>query len=166
MKIKDFVALLITWVIATLWMGIAQPNLFGSMIPFSMTNNDLQDWLGAVFLPTMWVVYVSGIVFALIWLGKGTKGQYINAKQVLSNGWFWWLLLFFGYLFNLIVFFAISFFTGWLDDGQSLEPLFIMPLFILVDIALLYWLPTALATPRSLRYVPPLSMTLRKLYGG
>lgn len=163
---KHHIALFVTWVIASLLVLLLQPNLFGSVIPFSMTNNDLQDWLGAVFWPTTWIVYGSGIFFLLIWMAKAAKGQFIHAKGTLSNQGFWWLLLIFYGLFNLIVFFAISFFTGWLVEDKSLEPLFIMPPFILIDIALLYWLPTALATPRSLRYVPPLSMTLRKLYGG
>lgn len=166
MKIKDFVVLLITVAIATLWIWIVQPYLFGSVIPFSMTNNDLQDWLGAVFFPTTWILYGSGIFVTLIWLAKATKTRSIHAKQTLSHQGLWWLLLLFYGLFNLIAFFTISFFSGWLDDNRSLEPLFITPLFILFDLLILYWLPTALATPRSLRYVPPLAMTLRKLYGG
>jgi len=163
---KHYLALLVTFAIISIWVLMVQPNLFASVIPFSMTNNDLQDWLGAVFVPTNWVVYSLGIICLLIWFGWAKVSRWINAKAVLSNRFWWWLLLVLYGLFSLIVFFAISFFTGWLNDGQSLEPLFIVPPFILFDITLLYWLPTALATPRSLRYVPPLSMTLRKLYGG
>lgn len=166
MKTKEFIALIITGAIATVVILWLQPYLFSSVIPFSMNSRELDNWLGKVFWPTTWMIYGLGVFLTLIWIGKAAKSRYSHANQVLANGGLWWLLCIFCGLLSLIGFLIISFFTGWLNDGQSLEPLWILPPFIVVDVVLLYWLPTAIATPRSFRYLPPFSMTLRKLYGG
>jgi|688.fasta_scaffold1025216_2 hypothetical protein len=167
MKLKDFFALAVAFFVATLFVLVLQPFLFYQpVIPFSMTTNDLEDWLGAVFWPTTLIVYGLGIFFLFIWILKAAKSKFTNAKRALSNQGLWWLLLIINVILGLIAFFAVSFFSGWLDGEKSIEPLFWVPPFIILDAIFIYWLPTAIATPRSLRYVPPLAMTLRKLYGG
>jgi hypothetical protein len=167
MKPKQFIALIIAFAIATAFVLGLQPFLFYQpIIPFSMTMNELEEWLGAVLWPITWTLYGLGVVVLFIWIWKATTSKFTRATEVLSTQGFWWLLLIIYVVLGIGIFLAIAFFNGWMDGSRSFEPLFWFPPFVFLDGILLFWLPTAIATPRSMRYIPPLAMQLRKLYGG
>lgn len=164
---KSHFALVAVAFIATVYMFQLQPYLFTApVIPFTMPTKELDEWVNAIFWPLTWILYGLGIFVTLIWVGFAMRSQFVRAKDVLSTQIRWWLLAIGFVVVGQGSFFALSFFNEWLDGSRSSEPLLWVPLFILIDLVLLFWLPTAIATPRSLRYIPPLSMFLRKLYGG
>ncbi len=166
-ELKAWLALMVSFAIATVFILVLQPHLFSEpIIPFTMSNKELDEWMESIFGITNWILFVLGFVFLLIWILKAVNSKFTRASDVLSTGFVWWLL-FLGYcVLGIIIFMAISFFNGWLDGSKSIEPLFWYSLFVIIDGFFIFWLPTAIATPRSMRYVPPLAMTLRKLYGG
>lgn len=167
MKPKDFFALIIAFAIATGFVLLLKPYLFKeAIIPFTMSDNELEDWMGTIFMPTNFILYGLGILALFIWILKAARTQFMTSKEVLSNQTFWWILLVVYWILGIVIFMSISFFSGWMDGSKSIEPLFWFPPFIVLDGIFLFWLPTAIATPRSMRYVPPFAMTLRKLYGG
>lgn len=167
MKLKDFFVLFVSFAIATgIVLGLI-PYLFNeAIIPFTMSDNELEDWIETVFWMTNFFLYLLGIIILFIWILKAARAKFISATDVISTRFFWWLLLIGYWILGIIIFMAISFFNGWMDGTKSIEPLFWFPPFVVLDGVFLFWLPTAIATPRSMRYVPPFAMTLRKLYGG
>jgi hypothetical protein len=167
MNVKSFFALIITFAIATIYILLIQPYLFTApVIPFTMPTKELDEWANVIFWPLTWILYGLGVTVTLIWIVSAARSQFVRAKDVLSTRIRWWSLALVFFVAGQGSFFALSFFNEWLDGSRSSEPLLWVPLFIIIDLGLLFWIPTAIATPRSLRYIPPLSMFLRKLYGG
>ena len=156
MKLKDFFALIITVAVATVFVLLLKPYLFNQpVLPLTMSNNEIEDWMGAIFWPTTFVLYALGILVLFIWILKAARSQFMTATEVLSNQLFWWILLAVYWILGIVIFMSVSFFSGWMDGSKSLEPLFWFPPFVLLDGIFLFWLPTAIATPRSMRYVGP-----------
>jgi hypothetical protein len=67
----------------------------------------------------------------------------------------WWIFLLFPVLSICV---AISFFTG------SNDTLVFLTIFFVLDILLLFWLPTATSTPGGLKFLPPGSIHLRRFF--
>jgi hypothetical protein len=167
MSLKTFLALMVAFAIATLYLLLLQPYLFTSpIVPFSMSTRNLEEWTAVIFWPQTWILYGMGIFMTLCWLSKAALTRFVRAKDVLSTQGLWWILAILYVIFGLGAFFALSYFNGWLDGSQSIEPILWFPPFVVVAMLFMFWLPTAIATPRSMRYIPPFAMTLRKLYGG
>ncbi len=167
MKLSEIIALVVTIAIATVFVLLVQPWLFDyPVIPLTMANKQIQDWSSAILWPISWSLYGLGLLLTFIWIVKASTSRFTRAEEVLSTKWQWWLMTFFFIVLGIFIFMGLSFFNGWFDGKRSLEPVFWFPLFIFIDWIFLFWLPTALATPKSMRYVPPLSMTLRNLYRG
>ncbi len=167
MKLKDFFALAVSFAIATgIVLGLIPYLFYEPIIPFTMSSNELEDWMGTIFMPTNFILYGIGAFILFLWIFKAARTPFITSKEVLSTGFFWWLLLIIYWVLGIIIFMSVSFFSGWMDGTKSIEPLFWFPPFVIINGIFLFWLPTAIATPRSLRYVTPFAMTLRKLYGG
>ena len=167
MKPKDFFALIIAFAVATGFVLLLKPYLFNEpILPLTMSSNEIEDWMGTIFWPTTFILYLLGIIILFIWILKAARTQFMTATEVLSNQTFWWILLAVYWILGIVIFMSVSFFSGWMDGSKSIEPLFWFPPFVVLDGIFLFWLPTAIATPRSMRYVPPFAMTLRKLYGG
>ncbi len=62
--------------------------------------------------------------------------------------------------------FRLVLFHELIDEKDFIQFLIYLCGFAIVDVLLLFWLPTAIATPRTMRYVPPGSQLLRSIYGG
>jgi hypothetical protein len=167
MSFKNFLALTTAFAIATLYLLLLQPYLFTfPIVPFSMSARNLEEWTALVFWPETWILYLMGVFMTLCWIVKAALTRFVRATQVLSTQGLWWVMAILYVILGLGSFFALSFFNGWLDGDRTIEPLLWFPPFVVVAMLFGFWLPTAIATPRSMRYIPPLAMTLRKLYGG
>ncbi len=167
MKFKDCFALAVSFAIATgIVLGLI-PYLFREpIIPLTMSSNELEDWIGTIFMTTNFILYGIGAFILFIWIFKAARTPFMTSEETLSTGFLWWLLLIIYWILGIVIFMSVSFFSGWMDGTKSIEPLFWFPPFVIINGILLFWLPTAIATPRSMRYIPPFAMTLRKLYGG
>lgn len=106
------------------------------------------------------------MLLSLFWIAKALSSGFTKAQDVLSTGGLWWIFAIVLGVVTMLALVGLSFLNGWFDDSRNLEPFFWLLGFIIVDVLLIFWLPTALATPKSMRYVPPGSMLLRKIYGG
>jgi hypothetical protein len=168
MKLAEIVALVITVAIATVIVFVLQPWLLsGQGFPLGgISLSDLNEWIEDVLGPVLYFAYVLGIVMLLIWFGRALTGNFTQAREVLSTRGMWWIMAFLLGLIPLLAMLVLGFFTGWLYENHAFEPFFWLFAFVVLDVLVLFWLPTALATPKSMRYVPPGSMLLRKIYGG
>ncbi len=167
MKTAEIVALVVTVAIATIVIFGLQPWLLGGDgLPLSLSRSNLDKWASEILMPTLYLIYGLGALLLLLWIVKALTSGFTRTEDVLRTGGMWWLSAILLGLITILALVALTFFRGWFDDSRNLEPFFWLLGFIIADVLFIYWLPTAIATPKSMRYVPPGSMLLRKIYGG
>lgn len=163
MKLSELIALAIVWVVATLFLFVGQIHLFKApVLPLTMTSKEIAQWLEQILWPMTWALYLGGGLLTLIWLTMASQRRFTKTTEVLKNGLYWWLMAIALFGISLVLFLVLSWFNGDFD----LEVLYWFPPFIALDVLFLFWLPTAIASPRLFRNLPPGSGLLRKLYRG
>jgi hypothetical protein len=155
------------WLLAIMALGIViagwlQPFLL-QQFPFTMKTKEVTEWMDSVFSPVNNGILLLGILTSLFWYIRAYNVQFMKAKPVIGNRIFWFILLVLYWLIGAIACLLVAYLNNWLGEVEGAVASLIC---LCVDVVVLYWLPTALATPKSLRYVPPFSAELRKLYGG
>ncbi|BAW97808.1 unknown protein (plasmid) [[Synechococcus] sp. NIES-970] len=164
---KSWLALIIAVAIAILWNLLLKYNLFYvPILPLSAGNAEIEDWLAEVFWLNNGISLGLGFLLLGLWIFKAYNKQFIRAELVLERRFQWWFSAFLHFLACLLIFFSTSYFYGWLDDSLYAEFWLWYSGCLFFDTLLIFWLPSALATPGSLRNIPPLAIKLRKLYGG
>ena len=167
MKLSEMVALAVTVAIAVIVIFGIQPWLFsGQGLPLSLSTSQLDKWAEEILMPSLYVVFGLGAFLLFLWMAKALTTGFTRTADVLKTGGIWWLYAVLLGLISLLTMIALTFFRGWFEDSRNLEPFYWLVAFILVDVLFIYWLPTAIATPKSMRYVPPGSMLVRKIYRG
>ena len=167
MKVSEMIALAVTVAIAVIFIFAVQPWLLGGQgVPLSLSSSRLDKWAEEILMPSLYVVFGLGVFLLFLWMVKASTSQFTRTQDVLRTGGIWWLYAILLGLISLLTLIALTFFRGWFEDSRNLEPFFWLVGFILLDVLFIYWLPTAIATPKSMRYVPPGSMLVRKIYRG
>ncbi len=167
MKLSEMVALAVAVAIAVIVIFGIQPWLFsGQGLPLSLSTSQLDKWAEEILMPSLYVVFGLGAFLLFLWMVKALTTGFTRTADVLKTGGIWWLYAVLLGLISLLTMIALTFFRGWFEDSRNLEPFYWLVAFILVDGLFIYWLPTAIATPKSMRYVPPGSMLVRKIYRG
>ena len=167
MKLSEMVALAVAVAIAVIVIFGIQPWLFsGQGLPLSLSTSQLDKWAEEILMPSLYVVFGLGAFLLFLWMVKALTTGFTRTADVLKTGGIWWLYAVLLGLISLLTMIALTFFRGWFEDSRNLEPFYWLVAFILVDVLFIYWLPTAIATPKSMRYVPPGSMLVRKIYRG
>ncbi|MCT0209453.1 MAG: hypothetical protein DCF18_10235 [Cyanobium sp.] len=160
-----------------LWVFIGQNWIFLNLFAGLLGGDglDLNSYLQSGSSPSFTVLWISCIIALLLWLIVTSRARPRNGAEVRRMRPLWWtaatVLVLLGCLYQLFftVFIwqlqgqspvegsAINYFpvppTGWL----------VLILFVVIDVALLFWLPTVLGSPRSYRLVVPGAV---KLFGG
>jgi hypothetical protein len=167
MKISEMIALAVTVAIAIVVIFGLQPWLLGGQgVPLSLSSSRLDRWGEEVLMPSLYVVFGLGAFLLFLWMAKASTSQFTRAQDVLKTGGMWWLSAILLGIISLLTMIVLTLFRGWFEDGRNLEPFFWLIGFLILDVLFIYWLPTAIATPKSMRYVPPGAMLLRKIYRG
>jgi hypothetical protein len=167
MKPVEIVFLLITIAIATLVIFLLQPAILSKDWGLlSARSSSLEDWRQRLMWPSLAVNYVLGILATLFWIAKGASFQSVKSRNTLSMVSLWWIICILYVLVSLAVAIGLSFFHELINERNFLEFLIYLSVFAVVDVLLMFWLPTAIATPGTMRYVPPGSQLLRSIYGG
>jgi type IV secretory pathway TrbD component len=167
MKVSEMIALAVAGLIALIVIFGLQPWLLGGQgLPLSLSSSRLDRWGEEILMPCLYVVFCLGVFFSVLWIGKAFTSKFTRTLDVLNTEGLWWLYAVLIGLLSLLTLIGLTFFQGWFEDSRNLEPFFWLLGFLILDVLFIYWLPTAIATPKSMRYVPPGSMLLRKIYGG
>lgn len=166
-ELKSWCALMFSVAIAIIWNLLIKFNLFFQpILPLAATTNEIEAWVADVFWLNNIITLVLGFGLLGFWIWMAYTQQFIRAELVITKRALWYFLLLFHFIASFLIFLAVSYFVGWLDDGRYLEFLGWYFPCLFIDTFLLFWFPSALATPRSMRNIPWLASTLRKLYGG
>ena len=156
MKASEIIRIIIFSLTGLIVMFLAQPFLFRSRITiFRISDIDVGTWINNYYNPGGIVVFVVSILSTIIWYLITANAKAHQAKEVARWMVAWWIFLLFPVLSICV---AIYFFNGSNDARVFLT------IFFVLDILLLFWLPTATSTPGGLKFVPPGSIQLRRFF--
>jgi hypothetical protein len=166
MHSKQYILLGISFLIGILWVFIAQNwillNIFSALL-----GQSISVYLTQISSPSFTVLWFSCITALGIWIVTTLNGKPRNAAEVRVMQPLWWLaasvLVVLGWLYQLIFtvliwqiqgaspvqgsgvnYYALPF-AGWLMVLGA----------VMLNVLLLFWLPTLLATGRTYRFVVP-----------
>jgi len=177
MKPKQFIPLVGCVIAGILWIFIGQNfvllNALGGLIGGG--GLPLLQFLESASSPSFQALWFTCVAVTLIWLFTTTKKSPMNSAEVREMQPAWWVcavvLVLLGWAYQL--FFTV---LKWRISGTApvegieanyfqVQPGGWITLLVLVvlDVGLLFWLPTMLASPKSYRLVVPGAM---KFIGG
>jgi len=175
MRNSDLISLLLAVTAGVLWIFLGQNYLFLNLFAGILVGPglNLQDYLQAGSSPSFTVLWAGCISALLIWYAVTFGSRTNSSSQVRAMQGMWWIaaiiLVIFGWLCQYI-------FTVFRWQVTSTSPLqgggmnyYPIPLggwilllgFVILDVILLFWLPTFLASPGSFRLVVPGAVTLK-----
>ena len=112
----------------------------------------VNDWLENYYFLAAVIVLCVSLASQVFWFFLATRFR--GNERAAENRTFWWWSLFFVNLMGI----GIALF---LDSSKEL---FVsVALFFLIDMAIIYWLATAISTPGLLKLIPPGSPSLHSL---
>ena len=154
MKIAEIVRIIILVVVGGLLMFFVQPTLFEKGI-FPITDVPLDAWIQNDYMTAARIIFAVCLVCTILWCVLTARARIEGSRHV--NPWFltWWVI---GVFPIVAIGIALYFFN------RSEQALLVLTAFWIIDVLLLYWLTTAIATPRQLKYVPPGAPFLRSIF--
>ena len=176
MKPKQFLLLIASVIAGILWIFIGQNFVLLNVLAEFLSGDgiDLSEYLNSASGPSFRTLWFTCITVALIWLVTTAKKSPMNSVEVREMRRPWWFcaiaLVGVGWLYQLIWTVLLPQVSGTSPvDGvnayYSIPPAGWVTLLVLVilDVGLLFWLPTMLASPKSYRLVVPGAL---KFFGG
>jgi hypothetical protein len=131
-----------------------------------------QNFLQLGSSPSFTVLWVGCLVALLIWMSITLRARPRGSAEVRRMQPLWWLasgiLVVFGWI-SLGTFLVFKWQITGLSPTPGSSQLFfpvppggwlILMTFVLIDVIVVFWLPTLLATPRTYRFVVPGAVTL------
>lgn len=166
---KQFVPLIACVIAGMLWIFIGQNivllNVFAGLL--SGGGLPITHFLNSASSPSFQALWLTCIVTTLIWIVTTLRKRPMNSAEVREMQPSWWIcatvLVLLGWLYQVMFAVLIWQFSGTAPVQGLQTNYFPVPpegwaiLLILgvVDVALLFWLPTMLATPKNYRFVVP-----------
>ncbi|APD48579.1 hypothetical protein KQ302_09825 [Synechococcus sp. CS-602] len=166
MRSTQYIWLGLTVLIGILWVFIIQNWIFLNLFS-ALLGQNLNVFLPQISSPSFTILWISCTIALLFWIFTTLNGKPRNAAEVKSMQPRWWistiLLVLLGWLSQL-------FFTVLIWQIQSASPVegsgvnyyplpaggwLLVMVFVVLNVLLLFWLPTLLASPRTYRFVVP-----------
>lgn len=174
MRPSQFIALGSCVAIGMAWVFLMQNWILLNIFPGLLVGPglNLKDYLQTGSSPAFTVFWFGCITALLLWFSTTLTARPSSSRQVRQVQPLWWLASIGLVVFGLL---CLSWFTifRWQVTGTSpiegnavnFYPVpaggwFLLIGFVLIDLIVLFWLPTVLATPRTYRFVVPGAVTL------
>lgn len=178
MRPTQYTWLGITFAGGIVWIFLAQNWIFLNIFPglLAIGNGlDLEEYLQTGSSPSFTFLWFSCVTALITWVIITINGKPRNAAEVRRMRTGWWIassvLVGLGLLYQ--IFFTVFIWqirgnTPIEGSGLNYYPIpavgwLLLIVFVILDVLLLFWLPTLLASPRSYRFVVPGAV---KLFGG
>ena len=177
MKSQQFVRLIACVIAGMLWIYLGQNFVLLNLLaaPFSGGGMNLQVFLESASSPSFIALWFTCIAVTLIWLVTTNNRSPVNSAEVREMRPAWWIcatvLVLLGWVYQLVFTVLIWQLTGSPPFEGAPGNYFPVPpggwvtllVLVILDVGLLFWLPTMLATPKSYKLVVPGAM---KFQGG
>lgn len=169
MKPRQFVLLIACAIAGILWIFIGQNFVLLNFLDEFLSGGglNLSDYLDSAASPSFRALLFTCFAVTLIWLVSTAKKSPMNSVEVLEMRPAWWIcatvLVLLGWFYQLVFTVLVSQFSGT-APVEGVEANFyqvppegwaILLVLVILDVGLLFWLPTMLATPKSYRLVVP-----------
>jgi hypothetical protein len=138
---------------------LASPELIASL----GVNTQQSAWTQSVMPSVTYGSWISSLCATLLWIYSAQNGRFVSSKQALSMRLTWWIYALSLYALMSIILYSFIYAVSGIVASEI--QYFILLIVFPLDIILLFWLPTAMATPGTLRYIPPLAFNLRRQLG-
>jgi hypothetical protein len=155
MKASEITRIIIFSLLGAAIMFFVQPWIYQNRI-IRISDVELETWLQENYFPGASIVFAASVISTVVWYFMAAKAKVQGASDVERWRVVWWLFLLLPVVSICI---AIAFCNVSKDVLVSLTGFYIL------DILLVFWLPTATSSPRSLMYLPPGGFLLRRLLG-
>jgi len=175
MKKNQWILLAVSVAIGLIWIFLLQSTILLNSFPgiLQIPGGNLATYLQFGSSPAFQVFWVGCICALLTWIGVTWSRKPRSSIQTRQMQPMWWLA---AGLLTIFGWFCLFWFTilQWqvtgtspVQGGPNYYPVppggwVLLLLFVVLDVVLLFWLPTLLATPRNYRLVVPGAV---KLFG-
>jgi hypothetical protein len=177
MRTNQYIFLAAAIVAGILWVFLVQNWLFLNVFPGILVGDglDLEDYLQVGSSPSFRALWITSIAALISWFASTLTGCPRNSADVRGKRPQWWLTTFgligLGCLYQL-------FFTVFIWQIRSASPVegsninyypiplsgfILLMMFVVLDVLILFWMPTLVASPRNYRFVVPGAV---KIFGG
>jgi len=173
MKTQQWLLLMASVALGIIWIFLFQNWIFLNIFPGILVGDglNLYDFLQTGSSPAFTVFWAGCITALMIWIGVTWSSQPRSSRQARQMQPMWWVaaavLTAFGFLclgwFTIFQWQLTG--TSPVQGGTNFYPVpaggwVVLLGFVLLDVALLFWLPTLLASPRTYRLVVPGAVNL------
>ncbi len=168
MKPLELIMLLTTVLFATFIIFLLQPALLSAdwTLIRDATRETISHWHQKLMWPSLYFNYILGTVATLFWISRSDSFQSNSSKNTLKNIALWWTIFCFLLVLSLLFIVMLSLYHNLIGEKGFMAFFSLIFIFSILDVFLIYWLPTALSTPKTMRYLPPASRMLRSFYEG
>jgi hypothetical protein len=157
MRASEVIRIIVFSLIGGVVMFLVQPWMYEMEFPFvrmeDLTN--IKEWLSQSYIVGASIVFIVAVLSTITWYVMAAKAPSRGGHDVQQWSLVWWIIFLFPVLSVCI---AIGFFRG---NDQALLSL---TTFFVIDILFLYWFITATSSPRSVQFVPPGAVLIRRLF--
>ena len=151
-----------------IWIFLIQSNIFLNLFSgvLQIPGGNLANFLQIGSSPAFQVFWFGCITALMIWIGVTWKSRPRSSSQTRQMQPMWWLaaviLIVYGWLclgwFTVLQWQVTG--TSPVQGGTRYFPLttsgwLLLMVFVVIDVVLLFWLPTLLASPKNYRLVVP-----------
>ncbi|MCP9771346.1 hypothetical protein KBY66_01675 [Synechococcus sp. Tobar12-5m-g] len=175
MRPSEWISLLACVIVGTLWVFLGQNALFLNVFAGWLVGPglNLQDFLQTGSSPSFTVLWIGCLTALLIWYWHTFSRSTRSSAEVRRMRGRWWLAALLLVLFGWFSQLTFTVFRWQVTGTSPLEgggvnyypvpPMgwILLLVVVVLDVILLFWLPTVLASPRSHRFVVPGAVTLR-----
>lgn len=158
MKPGEIIRVIAIIVVGAILMFLIQPFIFRTGAIWSPSVKDpgaaLASWASGAYMVAAGVVFGLSIACTILWCVMTAKSAARRPDELRAWSLWWWLL-------GIVPILSIGLAIGFFNPIEELRLL--LALFFVLDILILFWLPTASSTPGLLIYTPPLSHQLRDI---
>ncbi|MEG3436432.1 hypothetical protein V0288_04810 [Pannus brasiliensis CCIBt3594] len=159
MKTGEIIRVIVISLVGALLMFLVQPFIYkqgwmGKDPDLADPLAALESWANGSYMVAAGVVFGVSVICTIFWCAMAAKSKAHRPDELRGWSLAWWIL---GLFPVLSIGPAIGFFNPIAGLRLSLA------LFFVLDILILFWLPTASSTPGLLIYTPPFAHPLRDL---
>jgi hypothetical protein len=136
-------------------MFLLQPWLYQSGL-LAVTDVDLETWIAEKYTPGAALVFSTALVATILWYVSAVRAKVTSFNEASPMRLVWSLLL-------LVPILGICAALYFFNDSN--EALMSLSFLYVIDMLIIYWLATAIASPGLLKFIPPGSFSIRHLIG-